>query len=63
MVGRQKEEASQPPEVLAGKGVIDRGKEVVGRPPEVLAGQGFGLPAQEGRQTATRGLLGMSKVN
>ena len=48
MVGRREEEASQPPEVLAGKGVVTRGEEVVGRPPEVLAGEGGGRPAEGG---------------
>ena len=47
-IHKHPEEASQPPEVLAGEGVIGWGEEVAGRPPEVLAGEGGGRPAEGG---------------
>ena len=51
LVGRQEEEASQPPEVLAGEGVVGRDEEGAGRLPEVLTGEGGDRPAEGGCQS------------
>ena len=48
LVNQREEEASQSPDVLAGKEVVSRGEEVAGWPPEALTGEGGGRPAEGG---------------